>query len=313
MHKHIVQSDEWAEIKTKYGTTSVKVGEIYYTKHKIPKTKYYFAYCPRVDPSKINFEDLRASLKRNNCVGLTFDVPNVVKGSEEEIRSIKILKKHCKKSIRSEFATANYLLDLQPSEEELFKNMHKKHRYNARYAMKHGVEVELAETKEDFENFYDVLKKTGLRQNYFVRPKKYYEIIWEQLHPKDMCHILTAKYEGEVLGSWMLFIYENILYYPYGGSSEEHRNLFASNALGWESIRFGKSRECKLFDMWGAAENPEDRSDSYYGFTNFKSKFNGQHVVYIDSYDLIINKPVHFIFTRLNNIRWKLLNLGLIK
>ncbi|MFC1756225.1 lipid II:glycine glycyltransferase FemX [Patescibacteria group bacterium] len=313
MHKHIVQSNEWADIKTKYGTPSVKVGDIYYTKHKIPKTKYFYAYCPRVDPSKIDFEELKASLKRNNCVGLTFDVPNVVKGSDEETRSLKIFKKNCKKSVRSEFATANFLLDLKPSEEELFKNMHKKHRYNARYALKSGVEVELGETKEDFDNFYKSLKDTGIRQNYFVRPKKYYEIIWDELHSKDMCHILTAKYEGETLGSWMLFIYENVLYYPYGGSSEEHKNLFASNALGWESIRFGKDRGCELFDMWGAADDPENRSDSYYGFTNFKSKFNGKHVVYIDSYDLVINWPIHFIFTRLNNFRWKLLELGLIK
>jgi len=313
MHKHIVQSDEWAQVKTKYGSQAIKVGEIYYTKHKIPKTKFYYAYCPRVDPSKIDFEELRTSLKRNKCVGLTFDVPNVVKGSEEEVRSLKIFKKYCKKSIRSEFAIANYLLDLRPPEEELFQKMHKKHRYNTRYAMKKGVEVELAETKEDFDGFYDVLKETAVRQNYFVRPKEYYELIWETMHPKDMCHILTAKFEGETLGSWMLFIYENVLYYPYGGSSEEHRNLFASNALGWESIRFGKSKGCELFDMWGAAKNPEDKSDAYYGFTNFKSKFNGKHVVYIDSYDLIINWPVHHIFTRLNNFRWKLLELGLIK
>jgi lipid II:glycine glycyltransferase (peptidoglycan interpeptide bridge formation enzyme) len=128
-----------------------------------------------------------------------------------------------------------------------------------------------------------------------------------------MCHILTAKFEDEILASWMLFIYQEVLYYPYGGSSTKHRNLFASNALGWESIRFGKEKGCKLFDMWGAAEDPDDRSDSYYGFTNFKAKFNGEHVIYIDSYDLPIKPLKHFVFTRLNNIRWRLLELGLIK
>lgn len=313
MHRHIVQSDEWAEVKNKYGSESVKVGEIYYTKHKIPKTKFYYAYCPRVDPVLVDFEKLKASLKRENCVGLTFDVPNVVKGSPEEEKALEIFKKHCKKSVRSEFATANYLLNLTPTEKELFESMHKKHRYNARYAMKNGVEVELAETEKDFDDFYKLLKETAQRQNYFVRPKKYYELIWEVMHPKDMCHILTAKFKGEILASWMLFIYDKVLYYPYGGSSTEHKNLFASNALGWESIRFGKEKGCKLFDMWGAAEDPEDRSDSYYGFTNFKAKFNGNHVIYIDSYDFPIKPLKHLIFTRLNNFRWKLLELGLIK
>ena len=313
MYKHIVQSGEWANVKTKYGSESVKVGDIYYTKHKIPKTKYYYAYCPRVNPVRVDFEKLKASLKQNKCVGLTFDVPNVLKGSNEEIKAVEILKKHCKKAIRSEFAKANILLDLKASEEELFTRMHSKHRYNARYALKKGVVIELAENEEDFNAFYEVLKKTALRQNYFVRPKEYYKIIWDELHPKDMCHILTAKYEGEVLGSWMLFIYEKTLYYPYGGSSEKHKNLFASNALGWESIRFGKSKGCEAFDMWGAAVDLEDKRDPYYGFTNFKTKFNGRHVKYIDSYDLVINWPMHHIFTRLNNLRWSLLELGLIK
>jgi len=313
MYKHIVQSDEWAQVKTKYGNESEKVGEVHYTKHKIPKTQYFYAYCPRVNPVIIDFEKLKYSLKQNRCIGLTFDVPNVVKGSNEAEKAVKILKKHCKKAVRSEFATANFLLDIKPQEEEIFKRMHSKHRYNARYALRKGVTIELAESDEGFNNFYEILKKTSLRQNYFVRPKKYYKIIWEELHPKDMCHILTAKYQGEVLGSWMLFIYEKTLYYPYGGSSEKHKNLFASNALGWESIRFGKSKGCEIYDMWGAAENPEDKSDPYYGFTNFKDKFNGRHVKYIDSYDLVINWPMHPIFTRLNNLRWKMLEMGLIK
>lgn len=313
MYKHIVQSEQWAKVKTKYGSESVKVGEIYYTKHPIPMTGLYYAYCPRVNPLVIDFDGLRESLKQNKCIGLTFDVPNVIRGSEEEEQAVKVLEEHCQKAARSEFATANFLLDLTPSEEELFKNLHSKHRYNARYAKKKGVTIELAQKDEDLENFYDLLKSTSLRQNYFVRPKKYYRLIWDELHPQDMCHILTAKYKGELLASWMLFLYEKTLYYPYGGSNERHKNLFASNALGWESIRFGKSKGCEVFDMWGAAEDLEDKKDPYYGFTRFKAKFNGRHVRYIDSYDLPINKPLHLIFTRLNHLRWKLLEMGLIK
>jgi lipid II:glycine glycyltransferase (peptidoglycan interpeptide bridge formation enzyme) len=303
MYKHIVQSDEWAQVKEKYGSEPVKTGEIYYTKHHIPKTPWYYAYCPRVDPLQVDFTRLKTSLKENKCIALTFDVPNIVKGSVEESKAVEILEQYCRKATRSEFATANYLLDLKPSEEELFKNLHSKHRYNARYALKHGVSIELGETEQDFDHFYELLKSTASRQNYFIRPKKYYQIIWKELHPREMCFILTAKYKKEVLASWM----------PYGGSSPVHKNLFASNALGWESIRFGKSRGCEVFDMWGAADNPEDKQDPYHGFTNFKAKFNGKHVSYIDSYDLPINRPFYFIFTKANNLRWKLLELGLIK
>ena len=40
MLKHVVQSDEWAEVKNQYGNLAVKVGDVIYTKHKIPFTKF---------------------------------------------------------------------------------------------------------------------------------------------------------------------------------------------------------------------------------------------------------------------------------
>ncbi len=313
MYRHIVQSKEWAEVKDEYGTPSVRIGEVYYTKHKIPKSKYYYAYCPRVNPAVIDFEKLKNSLKENDCIGLTFDVPNVIKGSPEEQKALEIFKKHCKKSKRSEFAQANIILDLKKSEKEIFSEMHKKHRYNTRYAARKGVTAKLAKNKEDFQEFFKLFKKTAVRQHYFIRPKRYYEIIWEKLHPKGICHILSAEYEGETLASWMIFIYDNVLYYPYGGSAESKKNIFASNALGWELIRFGKEKGCEIFDMWGAADDPENAKDEYHGFTNFKLKFGGEHVKYVNSYDLVIKKIPYFLFSNLNALRWKLLDLGLIK
>jgi lipid II:glycine glycyltransferase (peptidoglycan interpeptide bridge formation enzyme) len=313
MYKHIVQTEEWAELKDAYGTPVVKAGEIFYTKHKIPKSNYFMAYCPRVNPELIDFEKLRNSLRENNCVGLTFDVPNVLKNSPDGKKAKEMFEKHCINAARSEFATANFLMDISKPEKELFENMHKKHRYNARYAARKGVTIKLAETEADFEEFFQMFKETSLRQKYFIRPKRYYRLIWEKLHTKDMCHILTAMYEGKPLASWMVFLYENVIYYPYGGSSEEHRNLYASNALGWEAIRFGKEKGCEIFDMWGAAEDPEDKSDGFYGFTRFKEKFGAEHVRYLDSYDMVINKLPYFVFRHANNLRWKLLDLGLIK
>lgn len=313
MYNHIVQTKEWADIRTKYGTTAVEVDGVFYTKTKIPLTKRYYAYCPRVNPQNINFEKLRLSLKKNKCIALSFDVPNVLKGSPEEPSAIEVFSRECKKSTRSEFAKANYILDLTKSEQELFEQMSSKHRYNTRYAFKKGITIRLAETKADFDVFYDIHKNTAMRQHYFIRPKRYFELIWDELHSKGMCEILIAEYHQKPLAAWMLFITPEVLYYPYGGSLIQHKNLFASNALGWEAIRFGKGRGCKVFDMWGAGDDPEDTKDPYYGFTAFKAKFGATHVKYIDSYDLIISKPMYYIFTVANKIRWFLLKLGIIK
>lgn len=306
---HIVQSPEWSEFKTAYGTKVIKCGEIYYSKHQLPFSAFFVAYCPKVNPQLIPWNELDRSLKAENCVSINFDVPNVPKGAEEETVAIKLFSGRCRKSSKNTFAESTVLLDLTESEEKLLSNMHSKHRYNIKIAQKHGIAIHKATSNLDFDEFFDLLYATSLRQKYYIHPKHYYQKAWEILSAKNMCHILTARYKNEALASWMLFNYQGVLYYPYGGSSDKLQNYFPSNLLGWEAIRLGKSLGCQTFDMWGAAKNLNDQSDPWWGFTNFKLKFGGQLVNFMDSYDYVVNHKVYKMFSFANNVRWKILKL----
>jgi lipid II:glycine glycyltransferase (peptidoglycan interpeptide bridge formation enzyme) len=306
---HIVQSPEWGKFKSEMGTPATRVGEIQYTKHKIPISPHYYAYCPKVDPEKIDWEKLTKSLKENGCIAINFDVPNVIENTKSSEKGIQIFEGKCKRSPRNTFAASNVILDLTTKEDDLLANMHKKHRYNIRLAQKKGVKVRKATNGEDFEIFYNLLNETAQRQRYYIHSKEYYKKIWEMLGGQDMCHILIAEHEKIPLVTWMLFTYENVLYYPYGGSFEKMKNLQGSNLIAWEAIKLGKKLGCTVFDMWGAANDPNDTTDPWYGFTNFKIKFGGKHVKYINSYDFIINTPAHALFNSANNLRWKILNL----
>lgn len=304
---HVVQSPEWGEFKTKYGTKAYREGGVQFSVHKIPLTPFYYAYSPKVNPFEINWESLKQSLKKNRCVAINFDVPNVLKKSEKSLEAVHIFEEHCKKAPRDTFARFNILLDISQSEEDLLKNMHHKHRYNLGLAQRKGVIVKRGETLEDFEAFYKLQKDTASRQKFYIHPKSYYQKIWELLHPKGIAYILTAYYEGEPLASWMFFVYDRVLYYPYGGSSEKYKNLFASTLIAWEGIKLGKEKGCAIFDMWGAAQDPKNEKDPWFGFTNFKLKFGGQFVEYIESYDYVVNKPLYILFNLAQKIRWKIL------
>jgi lipid II:glycine glycyltransferase (peptidoglycan interpeptide bridge formation enzyme) len=309
MKQHILQSPLWAKFKNNYGTPAVIVDHVLYTKHKIPFTSYYFAYCPRVNPFKINFKSLEESLREQACIAVHFDVPNVVEGSKEAEKARAIFAERCVLSGRDEFAKGNFLLALTESEEKLLKGMYKKHRYNINYAERKGVVVEQAKSAADFETFFELYKKTADRQKYFPRMRTYLEKIWDIFRKEDKAYILTAKYEKTPLASWLLLVHENVIYYPYGGSSSDYRNLHGSCILGWEAIKLGKKLGCELMDMWGAAEDLNDKSDSYHGFSVFKSKFGGEHVTYIDSYDFVLNTAMHKMFIKANDFRWKLLRI----
>jgi len=308
MEKHVVQSEEWKNFKESYGTPAVLAGNVLYTKHKIPFTGSYFAYCPKVNPLEISFSALDSSLRENDCVSINFDVPNIPAGTDDENKALEVFRNNkCVKSPRDQFAKANILLSLEKTDSDLLAEMHVKHRYNIQYAQKKGVKVFTAFKDEDFKKFYTLLKKTADRQKYFVRQETYYKKLWDMFKPLGMAEILTAEYDGEPLASWMFVIYKDTIYYPYGGSSEEGKSFHGSNLVAWEGIKLGRERKCKTFDMWGASGEPDNKEDPWWGFTNFKMKFGGQYIRYTDSYDYILNEPVYRLFTMANDLRWRIL------
>ena len=221
------------------------------------------------------------------------------KGSEEAKKITQLFDNHPKVSLakKNTFTKNNVLLDITPTTIALLQNMHKKHRYNIRYAQRKGVTVRQGTTKKDFELFYKLHRDTAIRQNFLVHPKSYYKKVFDTLVKYNMVFLMIAEYKNELLSSWMLFKSGDTLYYPYGGSSNTHKNLQASTLLGWESIKHGKNLGCTTFDMWGACKDINDKNDPEWGFTNFKLRYGGEYIEYMNSYDLILNKSIYEFFS----------------
>ncbi len=60
------------------------------------------------------------------------------------------------------------------TEDELFKNLHQKTRYNVRLATKKGVTIKDG-TKEDLKDFHKIMITTGKRDGFIIRPLEYFE------------------------------------------------------------------------------------------------------------------------------------------
>ena len=63
--------------------------------------------------------------------------------------------------------------------------------------------------------------------------------------PSLTAHLFKATYDNEILVTWILFVMGDTLYYPYGASSNNHREVMASNLMMWEAIKFGKKWDWK--------------------------------------------------------------------
>jgi lipid II:glycine glycyltransferase (peptidoglycan interpeptide bridge formation enzyme) len=219
----------------------------------------------------------------------------------------KLLQKYAVKGKRL-FTPETFWIDLTKSEEELLKGFSSKTRYNIKIAQKHGVVVTEDNSEKAFEKNLNLTFATAKRQGFFAHSPKYHRLMWKYLH-KDLleknetpiAHLLVAKYKGEILTTWIVFTWKNFLYYPYGASSNTHREVMANNLMMWESIRFGKRMGLSTFDLWGREEGK--------GFTRFKEGYNPKVVKFIGTWDLVINKPIYTLYRIAENLRWFLLRL----
>ena len=125
MHRHLVQTKDWSDFKNIYGTISQYSGGVFFTLHKIPFVKKFYAYCPKVNPFDINFEDLIIELKKENVIAINFDSPNIYLDAESNLRAVKLFEDYgCISASKKTYPDATVLLDISKPPEELLQNFH---------------------------------------------------------------------------------------------------------------------------------------------------------------------------------------------
>jgi lipid II:glycine glycyltransferase (peptidoglycan interpeptide bridge formation enzyme) len=309
---HPLQSIEWGKFREKTGIKVIRVSGVQMTIHRIPHTPWAIGYAPKGPlPTEKMISDLKKAGIAEKCIFIQLE-PNVTKISNFEFR-ISNLGLH--PAAHPLFTKYTFILDLTKSEEELLKSMHPKTRYNIRVALKHEVKIVQEESSEAFEAYIKLTKETSDRQKFYAHTERYHALMWETLKSQNIdfdkltAHLFLAKYKETILTAWILFVYKDTLYYPYGASSSLHRETMASNLMMWEAIRFGKKLGLKKFDMWGALGGNPDKNDPWYGFHRFKEGYGPKHVEFVGSFDLIINPILYEIYKIMDKIRWIFLRI----
>jgi lipid II:glycine glycyltransferase (peptidoglycan interpeptide bridge formation enzyme) len=201
-------------------------------------------------------------------------------------------------------------LDISPPEEKLLETMKPKTRYNINLAHRKGVEVVQDDSDAALEEYLRILKATTSRQGFYAHGEEYFRQMWQTLKPTGMMHIFRAIFEGKTLVSWIVFVHNRTLYYPYGASSNENRELMASNLMMWRVIQFGKAQGCLSFDMWGALGPDANPNDPWFGFHKFKEGYGGVLTEFMGTYDLVVNPQLYQIYRVLEDLRWKILRVA---
>ncbi|MEI8232876.1 MAG: peptidoglycan bridge formation glycyltransferase FemA/FemB family protein [bacterium] len=305
--QHPLQSSEWGEFRKLTGIKVVREDDLQITIHQIPYTPWNIGYAPKGPmPDERQAQILARVAKENHCLFIKCE-PKI------EITNHKFSNSQMRKwgfvSGRPMFTKYNFVLDVTPKEEELLASFKQKTRYNIKVAEKKGVSVEIDDSSEAFERYLQLTQETTKRQGFYAHGKEYQEKMWKVLHTAGIAHLLVARYEGQIITTWILFKFGDTLYYPYGASTREHREVMANNLVMWEAIKLAKKWNCVYLDMWGALGPDADPNDPWYGFHTFKSGYGARHVEYIGTWDYVAMPALYKIYRIVENLRWKLLRI----
>ena len=321
---HPLQSFEWGEFRKKTGLEVIRKASIEekelrdaftLTLHHVPKMPFFIGYLPKGQKPSVNLlQELVRIGKEKKCIFIQLE-PNCE--TIEKINVQNIFDKSGFRIVDSAhplFTKYTFILDITKTEEELLKNMHPKTRYNIKVAQKNGVEIKIDNSSIGFDAYLKLMEETTSRQQFYAHTPSYHKKLWETLsqnREKDglSYHLFHAYYNNKIITSWVLFAFQRTLYYPYGASSRDNREVMASNLMAWEAIRFGKEMGLASFDMWGALGPNPDKNDSWYGFHRFKEGYGAKLTEFVGSYDLVINPFLYAGYKLADKTRWALLQL----
>ena len=163
--------------------------------------------------------------------------------------------------------------------------------------------------RDDFDDYWKLMEETTKRQSFYAHNREYHRKMWEVTRKASLAVMLKAIYQKKVLTTWILFKLNNCLYYPYGASSSENKEVMANNLVMWEAIKYGKENGCKTLDLWGALGHNPSPQDPWYGFHKFKEGYGAKLVEFAGSWDLVINPISYGAFRLSEEFRWKILRL----
>ncbi len=292
---HPLQSPFWAEFRKKVGNKVVENKNFTMTIHTVPFLNLKIGAIikgPRVNSKLI--KDLKEIAKTESLIAIRIE-PNVLKNQED----INFLKSINAKKGRRLFTPESFWIDLTKNEIDLLNSFNSKTRYNIKLAQKKGVIIKIDNSDKSFEKYLSLTKETAQRQGFYAHSETYHRLMWNTLKNK-IAYLLVAKYQNEILSTWILFLYNDVLYYPYGASSNSHKDVMANNLMMWEAIKFGKNKNAKIFDLWGKEKGK--------GFTKFKEGYNPQVVEFIGTWDIAFS-PLYYLFIALEKIRWFVLRI----
>lgn len=185
-------------------------------------------------------------------------------------------------------------LKLSDTEDNIYNNFHKDHRYSIRRAQKENIEIEIV--KENlgnyFEDFWKLLQETSTRDGFSLYYQNYYKEIFKNSENK---FLVFTKDPQKFLSVALIVMNDRVANLVFAGSLSEGRERGFNHFMQWEAIKQAKNDGCEFYNFGGIYENGYGKA-SLQGVTNFKKRFGGFVKFHGDFLDIPVKKIKYYLY-----------------
>jgi vancomycin resistance protein VanK len=175
------------------------------------------------------------------------------------------------------------------SEDDVLKGMNQQWRRNIKKAAKEGVEVSRG-SDNDLKAFHDLYAHTAERDHFTPRPLSYFQTMFDAMNAEepDRITLWLGRHEGDLVAATISVRVGTHVWYSYGASSTEKREVRGSNAVQWAMIQDALAHGAEVYDLRGITDTL-DSDDPHVGLIQFKVGTGGEAVEYAGEWDLPLN------------------------
>jgi len=174
-------------------------------------------------------------------------------------------------------------LDLNEEESKLFSNLSENHRRSVRKAEKAELtvrEIDDLELMKQFAGIYDRMYETRRIKKPFDDTSKTFSNALSFVRDFKKGVVLGVFDAGNALIGGVLLLYEkNTVFYQYGATDPEKKNVPILHLAFWKAIQLAKQKGFRYFDF-GGYNHFAAPGDQVSQINRFKDGFNGRCVFY---------------------------------
>lgn len=241
------------------------------------------------------FTDIILSDLTNNIKKFT---PEQIHAFEDLLskQSDLLLSQGRKQSVKKNLPEADIIINTTNDIDTLWSDISSNTKNHINKADKKWVIFDTIKDQDDLDRFVQLYRWVWSNKWFGVISSDLIYKLYDYMKTTRSGEIFVVRYEGKIVGGALCIFDQQNLVYLYGGNDTTIGNIWASQYLHWQIIKYAHEHGFTTYDMLGASRMGQQ--DWLSNVTQFKSWFGWTKYEYLWSFDMIISPILYKIYKR---------------